>query len=226
MNFENNILFLQKICRGYLQRNNTNNIFKLIKFNILKNNNKHNNLFIKCKKISKKYNPAKNEYKFIYGGLIQKSLIDFFNEIFYKCVDLDELTNIGAEYKFDCKLKITKFININLGIKAKLRKKGNIIMINKQNTDREYNLEDLISIIIIIELNDIIIIPHKYIDNKYIINGNANISYKSSLITKLYNEKSKYIIHLKENEKYNEFMKNEYPYIQNHNIYQELYKNL
>jgi len=43
------------------------------------------------------YPPAKNEYKFIYGNLIQMSVIELLDNIFYSCIDLDKLCNNGSE---------------------------------------------------------------------------------------------------------------------------------
>lgn len=222
----NSANIIKSFLRYCLLIKNDNFIIKLISKNVIKNNTEHNRLFIKCLKILKKYNPAKNEYKFIYGGLIQKSVIDFLNNIFYSCIDLDELHTHGSEYKIDCKLNITEHLSKNFSIKAKKNCKGDIIIINKLNNDKQYNLDDLITIIIIIELKDIIIIPHKKIPHKFIKNNNANIAYKSSLFKYLY-DSQEYIIHLTEfNQEYNTFIKDIYPNIKLHNIYEELYNKL
>ena len=60
-----------------------------------------------------------------------------------------------------------------------------------------------------IEINDIIIIPHNVIQDKYIENNDSNIAYKSSLFTYLYKneECKKYIIHLEQNNEYKIFCK-------------------
>lgn len=221
-----NIVKIQSAFRGYLLRTNEIKLIQILKNHIINNNAQHNELFIKCQKIKQKYNPAKNEYKFIYGGLIQLAIINFLDELFNKCEDLDADCKYGSQYKVDCKLNLTSSINLNLSIKAKKNKVGNVIIINKLNNNKEYNLNDLITLIIILELNDIIIIPHKVIDNKYIENNGANITYKSSLFTYLYKNNSEFIINLEKNNKFNNFWENEYPNIQLHNIYNELYDKL
>lgn len=228
----NNIIKIQKWIKNiYIKIKNIINIITIIDLiilNIKKNNKKHNDLFIKCYKILKKYNPAKNEYKFIYGVLIQKSVIDLLKQIFYDCIDLDLLCKNGSQYKNDCKLNITKYLCLDISIKSKKNKKGNVIIINKNSNNKQYNLNNLITIIVLIELKDIIIIPHNIIPEKYIQNNDSNISYKSSLFTLLYKhiEYKKYIIDLKSNNDFNIFYKNIYPYINNHNIYDELYNKL
>lgn len=208
--------------------NNDNEIVDLIAKHIKENNPNHNNLFIKCYKILKMYPPAKNEYKFIYGNLIQLSVIHMLNDIFYSCYDLDKTHTVGSEYKYDCILHITEDLHVRLSVKAKKNKTGNIIIINKLNNNVKYDLSNLITIIVIIELKDIIILPHNIIPNIYIEDNGANILYKSSLITYLYKTKDcqRYIIHLTENELYKEFYKNEYSNIAIHDIYGELYSKL
>ena len=201
------------------------NIMKTI---IMKNNAYHNKLFIKCEKILRMYPPAKNEYKFIYGVLIQMSVIEMLNNIFYKCIDLDKDWKYGSQYKVDCKLNITRYLSRYISIKAKKNKSGNIIIINKIKNDKNYNLFNLITIIVIIELKDIVIIPHNVIPNKYIEDNDSNISYKSSLFTYLYknNEYKKYIIHLEKNDEYKNFCKDILPLIRNHDIYSECFSKL
>ena len=56
---------------------------------LLDNNDDLNDLFIKSHKIYKKIPPAKNENKFAFGILIQMSIIECLNKLFYKCEDLD-----------------------------------------------------------------------------------------------------------------------------------------
>ena len=217
----------------YNSKSNSNlfyniSIIHLIINRIELNTDRHNNFFIKCLKIVKKYNPSKNEYKFIYGILIQKALINLLNNIFYKCIDLDDSCTHGSEYKNDCRLYITKFIDINISIKAKKKKCGKTIIINKNSNNNNYCLKNLVSIIIIIELNDMLFLPHDIIPKKYIEDNKSNISYKSSLFTFIYkyDKYKKYILHLKPNNKFNIFYNVEYHNIKLHDLYKELYDNL
>jgi hypothetical protein len=203
-------------------------IIDIVKNNIIKNNTFHNNLFIKCQKVLKMYPPSKNEYKFIYGMLIQMIVIELLNNIFYSCIDLDNFCKYGSEYKVDCRLNITRYLYRHMSIKAKKNKSGKIIIINKLNNNKHYDLSQLITIIIILELNDIIIIPHTVIPDKYIEHNDSHIAYKSGLFTYLYkvDEYKKYIIHLHENDEYKTFYKNELPLIYPHNIYSDCFSKL
>jgi hypothetical protein len=101
-------------------------------------------------------------------------------------------------------------------------------MINKFNNDRLYDLSNLMSIIIVLESNDIIIIPHNVIPEKFIVNNDANISYRSSLFTYLYktDRYKKYIIHLEKNDEYKIFCQYKLPYITPHDIYSECFGKL
>jgi len=193
---------------------------------LLDNNDDLNDLFIKCHKIYKQIPPAKNENKFAFGILIQMSIIDCLNKLFYKCEDLDDKHLYGSEYKNDCCLYLDEILKVNISIKAKSKKTGNIIVINNYSNKKERNLSNLITFILIIETNMIFILPHIMIPKNYIINNDANISYKGSLINYIIKNNSELIIKLKENEKFNNFINNDLPIINSINIYKDLYDKL
>jgi len=188
------------------------------------NNDKLNDLFIKCHMIYKQIPPSKNENKFPFGILIQMAIIKFFDEIFFKCVDLDEKHSYGSEYKNDCCLFIDEFHKINLSIKAKSTEKNDTIIINNYGNEIEQrDLSDLISIILVIDTNKIYIIPHKEIEDKYINIKNANISYRSSLLTFINKNKKDLYIELNKNDKFISFMNTQYKDLCSINIYKDLY---
>jgi hypothetical protein len=191
---------------------------------INENQDKLNDLFIKCHKIYKQISPSKNENKFPFGILIQMAIIEFLNDIFHKCIDLDDLHTYGSEFKNDCCLYLDDITKIDLSIKAKSKEKSDTIIINNHSKEIKRDLTDLISLILIIQTNKIYIIPHKDIDEKYIINKNANISYRSSLLTHINKNNKKLIIELIKNDKFNSFMENEYILLNSINIYKELYQ--
>lgn len=193
---------------------------------LLNNNDELNNLFIKCHKIYKQIPPAKNENKFAFGILIQMSIIDCLNKLFYKCEDLDNNHSYGSEYKNDCCLYLDEIIKVNISIKAKSKKSGNIIIINNYSSKKERNLSDLITIVLIIETNTILILPHLIIPKEYIINNDANIIYKGSLINYIIKNKQELVIKLKENEKFINFINNDLFLIKPINIYKDLYDKL
>jgi len=191
---------------------------------INENQDKLNDLFIKCHKIYKQISPSKNENKFPFGILIQMAIIEFLNDIFHKCIDLDDLHTYGSEFKNDCCLYLDDTCKIDLSIKAKSKEKSDTIIINNHSKEIKRDLTDLVSIILIIETNKIYIIPHKDIDEKYIINKNANISYRSSLLTYINKNNKNLIIELIKNDKFNSFMENEYTSLIPINVYKELYQ--
>lgn len=188
------------------------------------NNNEMNKLFMECNLIYKKFSPSKNENKFIFGGLIQKSLIETFRRLFYKCIDLDELHSYGSEFKNDCCLYLTKRIKIYISIKCKSKKNGEIILINKNsnNNTKIYDLNDLITLLVVIETNQIIIIEHKRFGDEFIKNNNSNISYKSSLLTHIYKNCPDCIIHFNKNNSLDNIINSN---IKQVDVYNLLYQN-
>lgn len=191
-----------------------------------KNIDNLNDLFIKCHKIYKQIPPAKNENKFAFGILVQMSLIECLNKSFYKCIDLDDDHEFGSEYKNDCCLYLDELTKVNLSIKAKSKKNGNIIIINNYTSKIERDLSDLITIVVIIENNTIIIIPHSIVDSKYIINSDANISYRGSLITHMLSNNPELTIKLTQNDKFESFISHELPTIKPKNIFKGLFSDL
>ncbi len=187
------------------------------------NNKSLNHFFIECNLIYKKFPPSKNENKFIFGGLIQKSLIETFRSLFYKCIDLDELHSYGSEYKNDCCLYLTRYKKINLSIKCKTKKYGEIILINKNSNNKLYDLSDLITLLVVMNTNQIIIIEHKRFGDSFLKNNNSNIVYKSSLLTHIYNHCPDCIIDFDKNKKMNELLEDKT--ILPINVYDLLYKN-
>lgn len=225
-NHSKSILKIQKTWRKHKNNTNINNFIHVLKNRIHKNNDYYNKIFIKCLKVYKLYPPSKNEYKFIFGGLIQSAIIELFDNIFYKCVDLDELHDYGSEYKNDCCLYLTNKIKFDLSIKAKSSKKGDIILVNKHGNNVVHNLQELITIVVVVDTCEIIIIPHNIVDEKFVKNNEANISYRSSLLTYLYKYRNDLIIPIHKNYEFLEFIKNQYNNIIPRNIYKELYSNL
>ena len=125
-------------------------IMETIIFTFNKNIDLMNEIFIKTFIILKHFPPKLNENKFLYGILIQKLLINVFNIIFNKCIDLDKLSIEGCEYKNDCMIELLKYLHLNFSIKAKKHNTGNITLINKNNSEN-HNLGSLITIVLVIE---------------------------------------------------------------------------
>lgn len=138
-------------------------------------------------RISIKYPPQKNENKFIYGKLIERVLIRAFQQFGIEIVDLDESHSIGSEYKNDIRM-----FDIDISIKAKLNKGGNIILINKKSTSE--HVIKIQTIVCIINERKLYFIPSDIVDNElYVIQDAGCISYKGSLITMMNKKYNQYI---------------------------------
>jgi hypothetical protein len=220
-------LLIQRCYRGYFIRNKNYPIYLDLILNLMnKNKDIMNDLFIKCYKIYKTYPPAKNEYKFIFGGLIQMAFIDTLEKLIHKCSNLDDDHSYGSEYKNDCRCRLTKFIKFDISIKAKSKKNGgDIILISKFENNTKHNLENLITFVIVIEEKKIYLIYHTKEYDKFITNSSASIKYKSSLLTYM-NNQNKFIYKLEENEKFKNFMNKEYKNIKSIDLYKVLYQQL
>ena len=138
-------------------------------------------------KISILYNPQKNENKFIYGKLIEKSLIHALALIGFKVTDLDDNHTVGSEYKNDISL-----LNVNISIKGKLKKGGDVILINKKSTSKhKINMQLLLCVI---QDHKLYFIPSSIVDNAAYVKEDAGcISYKSKLFTMIDKKYGEYI---------------------------------
>ena len=136
---------------------------------------------------AKKFPPAKNENKFVYGKLIEKALINAFIKCGFNCIDLDSKHTVGSEYKNDIRM-----LNMDISIKA-LKNKGSIVLINK-NGKKTHNVDNIQMILCIINEGKLYFIPNNLIDNDiYVNDSDSQISYRSKLITMFENKYEKYI---------------------------------
>lgn len=184
----NNIESIIKIQKWFRKYNYIiSNKFKLIIEILNKEPEKMKKTLFEIIKISKLYPPRKNENKFIYGKLIEKSLINTFTELGFKCSDLDTLCSVGSEYKNDINL-----LGVNISIKGKLKKSGDIILINKKST--ENHIIKLQVLLCIIEERKLYFIPSSIVDNNvFVKNDIGSISYKSKLISHINKNNEEYI---------------------------------
>jgi hypothetical protein len=197
---------------------NSNNIINNKFLAIIEILNNNVDIMLKCYFeivcISKKYPPQKNENKFIYGKLTEIALFAAFSKIGIKCTDLDEQHSVGSEYKNDLKM-----FNIDISIKAKLNKKGNIILINKKSTDN--HIIRIETLVCVIEEGKLYFIPSNIVDNElYVTRDAGTISYKSSLITMINKSYKQYIYSFPE---LTEEYKNKLNDIKEIDIYRKLY---
>lgn len=167
-------LIIQRFIRRYILKNNIKikSIIEVLNINIEIMSICLYELYL----ISIKYPPQKNENKFIYGKLIEKSLLNTFKKIGYKTVDLDENHKVGSEYRNDIKI-----IGIDFSIKGKLKNGGDIIIINKK-TKNAHNMKIYV-LLCIIQEEKLYFIPYNIFDKEtYLKNDIGSISYKFKLI--------------------------------------------
>jgi hypothetical protein len=144
-----------------------------------KNHNIMQQCYYEICKICKIYPPRKNENKMVYGKLAEIAIANVLCKMNIDCINLDKLCNIGSEYKND--FKIGEFM-VSLKTK-KMKKSGDIILINTHSTsDHGDNLEiDLL--LCIIEDGKLYFIPHDIIDESIFIKHNpGNIAYANSVL--------------------------------------------
>lgn len=133
--------------------------------------------YYKIKKISCLYPPRKNENKFIYGKLIEISIINYMSKIITdeNIIELDKLHSGGSEYKNDTKIFGKKF-----SIKV-TKSGGNIIIINKHTPTALHKIKNMFFIICHIKKCKLYIFPDVVIPLNKKTESGSNISYKSSI---------------------------------------------
>jgi hypothetical protein len=212
------VKMIQKWYRNisYSKRNVCKSIIQILKLNedIMRN------CFYECVSISKNFPPQKNEYKFIYGKLVEISLINAFTNIGINCIDLDKNHKSGSEYKNDISIFKNKF-----SIKAKLNKGGDVILINKKSTTK-HNVSINIMLVVINE-GKLCIFPSNFDDsvniNEYIKEDSGVISYKSKLFSLINKKYKDYIYSFPElDEKQKDLLSN----ITEQDIMNNLYKDI
>jgi len=214
------VIKLQALFRGNKSRHNLNFNSKLIGL-LNKNNVIMSHCYIKILKILKKYPPAKNENKFIYGKLIENTLINAFNQII-KCQDLDVLHTVGSEYKYDCRFR---FLMKAFSIKAS-KSGGTVTIINKRNR-AEHDISQISFILCHIKNKSLYIFNHDDTEDfeRYVKYDGAAIHYKSGIFTYL-KKHNQFIYKFPENDIITEFIDNKLPYIEVEDIYTRLYNEL
>jgi hypothetical protein len=137
--------------------------------------------------ILKKFPPAKNENKFIYGKLCEKSLSNAFIEIGFKCEDLDQTHTSGSEYKNDIKM-----LKLKYSIKACKNKSTDVRLINTLSTTK-HNI-NMTLILISIDEKKLYFIPSHIVNQEvYLKQDSGSISYKSKLFKWIRDSQPEYI---------------------------------
>lgn len=226
---------LQKCWRGYSTRKSKDIFLPIICRKVKNATNAQTTMFMKSMKIMKKFPPSKNEYKFIFGNLVQCAVNECLSSIFYKSYDLDKNHSYGSEYKNDTKIYLTKYVSFKISIKAKSTNKSSIILINKHTNQyditktqnkKRYNLNNLITCVVTLREPAIYFIDHNTVPCNYVKDSPSNISYKSSLITHYKNTNHPMYLPMVSTTQMKEFMMNILPTIEPYDIYDELFNQL
>jgi hypothetical protein len=178
------------------------------------------NCLFECMSISKNFPPQKNEYKFIYGKLVEISLLNAFKNIGLNCIDLDKNHKIGSEYKNDIEIFKNKF-----SIKAKLNKGGDVILLNKKSTNKHKININLM--LLVINEGKLYVFPSNFHNsvniNDYIKEDAGCISYKSKLFSLIDKNNKEYIYTFP---KLDEEQTNSLSNIEEQDIMNDLYNNI
>jgi len=145
-----------------------------------------NKCFMEISLICTKFPPRKNENKFIYGKLSEKSLLNTFNAIKFNCIDLDVAHTSGSEYKNDIKMLKLKF-----SIKTQ-KNRGGVILINTLSTAK--HTINMTLMLCCIQTRKLYIIPSTVVNQKiFLKQDSGSFSYKGSLFTWIDNHHPEYV---------------------------------
>lgn len=175
------------------------------------------NMFIDILSILKKYPPAKNENKFIYGKVAESRIINWINKII-PCEDLDKIKLHGSEYKNDCEITFDEE-KIKFSIKVS-KSGGEPTLINKRNMS-SHNVNDCYFIICHIQNKKLYIFKHNESLEPFLKENHESIKYKTSIFKHLDKDSRQYY-EFPDNEKIQYFKKNILPNIQEVSIYDRL----
>ena len=148
------------------------------------------NMFIDILSILKKYPPAKNENKFIYGKVAEARIIHWINKII-PCKDLDKGKLHGSEYKNDCEISFDEE-KTKYSIKVS-KNGGEPTLINKRNIS-SHNVNDCYFIICHIQNEKLYIFKHNDTLNVFLKENHESIKYKSKIFSHLDKDESKFPI--------------------------------
>jgi len=142
-------------------------------------------LNFQLQKICRKFPPAKNENKFIYGKLAEKAIIDTIQMCNgLSAIDLDKTHTVGSEYKNDVNITHHSTSTTHpYSIKVS-KSGGKITLINCRNTNK-HNVDGLSMIVGHIQLERIYIFDHGHDFERFLTADGASVDYKQSIFTYL-----------------------------------------
>ena len=179
------------------------------------------NMYIDILSILKKYPPAKNENKFIYGKVAESRIIHWINKI-VPCEDLDKNNMVGSEYKNDCQIS---FDEQQIKYSIKVSKSGaEPTLINKRNKS-SHHVNDCYFIICHIQNSKLYIFKHDETLKPFLKENHESIKYKTKIFKFLDKDPNNFYM-FPDNKKIQNFKTNILPNIKEISIYDRLSKEL
>jgi hypothetical protein len=175
-------------------------------------------LFIDILSILKKYPPAKNENKFIYGKVCEARIIKWIHKVL-PCTDLDNLLEYGSEYKNDCEITFGE-TKTKYSIKVS-KSGGEPTLINKRNKRDNHSVLGSNFIICHIEKERLYIFEHTAELDEFIKDSHESIKYKPSIF-KYLDSYPRYYYDFPKNEKLEIFKRDKLQNIEEVKIYERL----
>ena len=183
-----------------------------------------NIFFMECFTLKKKTNPSDPLYRFSFGVPVEFALINLFTKVFGNC------ESTGASAFYDIRLKIGEEY-YDISVKAKSTSKNSpTILVNQFDSSnvKDFTAMNLNTIVIKIEDRKIYFISHTEEIDKHTsgngTSGASKIAYKASIFKFLDENRPECVYKLKENQRFNDFMANEYNNIQPIDIHKEFYE--
>jgi len=175
---------------------------------------------IKIYTVMKEYPPARNENKFLYGKLIEKTLIYFFNMI-VPCRELDAGITNGAVYMND-----VHFIEYDMCCSIKMSKNvSDVVLINKRSSDT-HSLVGARFIICILKNHCVYFVVHTRELDEFVKQNGAMISYRSRIFRHLDRYRQDMILRFPCGDIFQSFRERIYHSIQERHIYEEEFRRL
>jgi len=167
-----------------------NNTIKHV-LNIFKTHPKSmNKIYIEAYKTMTLFPPRLNANKFIYGKVIETSIIQKMDKIFHNCINLDNTCYKGSSYKNDCNLFIDENTNIPISIKV-CKNISNITLINKNSDKYEHivDIDNMYFLILCITKKKIYFFNHNPNLDIFIKNQKSKIEYNRKIFKYLEHHK-------------------------------------
>lgn len=131
--------------------------------------------FFRILQIMNSLPPFRNDYKFLYGKLIELQIINLLDSASQlNCINLDNLSPSHSNYKFDCSIN-----HIPFSIKASKNTSSQITVINKRSK-KHHVLHNINYIICFLLVGEIYIFPHHLLPNYLVQHSCHSVALKKN----------------------------------------------